>query len=75
MVSGLAFVRTEHGEFSGRSLAAIVRREYGRRAVLRRSADPNDVNFGLILEPVTWNPGAWRVLARVREAGLLSALR
>lgn len=61
------YLRTEHGEFVGRNVATVIRREYGRRARFRHSADPNDPNPGRVVEPVTWNPGTWRVLAVVRE--------
>lgn len=50
-----ATITTEHGEFSGRTVASIVRREYGRDAEFRPSADPNEPRAGIVTR---WLPKA-----------------
>ena len=56
-------IHTTHGVYTGRSLGSIVRREYGRRAVVTWAADPNDPNAGMITEAAPTDPGASNVLA------------
>lgn len=46
---GPVVITTGHGQFAGRSLSAIVRREYGRRAIVRWSLDPNCSDWGQIV--------------------------
>lgn len=52
-------------EYTGRDLGSIVRREFGRRAGVRLSADPNSPELGTV---VKWSEsaGAWEVLGIVR---------
>lgn len=54
-------------EYSGRDLGSIVRREYGRRAGILLSSDPNAPQVGTV---VRWSRsgGAWSVLGVVRWA-------
>lgn len=66
-----ATITTEHGDFTGRTVDSIIRREYGRAAYLRPSYDPNDPAVGLIVADAT-KPGdgsGWsaHVLATVRR--------
>ncbi len=51
-------------EYTGRNLGSIVRREWGRRAGVRLSADRNSPDIGVV---VTWSkPGnAWLTHGRV----------
>ncbi len=51
-------------DYSGRDLGTIVRREWGRRAGVRLSADRNAPELGHV---VTWSEpgGGWMVHARV----------
>jgi len=51
-------------EYSGRNLGSIVRREFGRRAGVRLSADRNTPEIGVV---VTWSEpgGAWITHGRV----------
>lgn len=46
----MASIRTTAGEFTGRSAETIVRREFGRTAEIRWSADRNRPNAGLIIK-------------------------
>lgn len=39
---------TNHGVYTGRTVDTIVRREYGRKAEARRSADPNSPHWGMV---------------------------
>ncbi|WP_062294196.1 hypothetical protein [Demequina phytophila] len=48
--TSLTSIRTSHGEFTGRTAATIIRREYGAKAFVLRSA-PNDPYAGTIVEP------------------------
>lgn len=52
-------------EFTGRDLATIVRREYGRRARVWFSADANDPAVGRVVQRSEAG-GAWSVLGVVR---------
>jgi hypothetical protein len=45
-------IHTTKGEYTGRSVDTIIRRVWGRNAEVRRSADPNNPNEGLIVTPV-----------------------
>jgi len=44
-----AQITTTHGEFTGRTAQSIVRREYGRRARVKWSADRNDPAAGMVV--------------------------
>lgn len=44
-----AAITTTHGEFTGRTVQTIVRREYGRTARIQWSADSNNPAAGLIV--------------------------
>ncbi|BBU22147.1 hypothetical protein [Mycobacterium xenopi] len=44
-------VKTDHGTYTGRSVDSIVRREYGRSAQARQSADPNSPIWGQVIKP------------------------
>ena len=54
-------IRTNHGEYRGRTAHSIVRREYGRTASILWSADPNSPNAGHIVRQGSY--GGWIVLA------------
>jgi len=60
-----ATIRTNHGTYTGRTVSTTVRREYGRRATVRWSADPNAPEAGLIVEPAS--TGGHLVLATLRD--------
>lgn len=63
-----AWLRTNHGEYYGQTVATIIRRVYGPKARLRAAADQNSPGIGLIVAPARTS-NAWRVLAKVWEAG------
>ena len=45
-------LHTDRGELTGRTIASVVRREYGRRAIVRVSPDPNSPTYGLVVQPI-----------------------
>ena len=59
-------ITTEHGTYTGRSVETIIRREYGRKAEFKGSADRNSPHAGLV---VRWDEraGGFHVLATVRS--------
>ena len=58
-------IYTNHGEFTGRTVESIIRREYGRKATFRPSANPNSPEAGMIVEPNAYDRQAFNVLATV----------
>lgn len=58
-------ITTTHGEFRGRTIDSIVRREYGRSAEARRSADRNAPEWGMV---VRTDEHGTHVLARIFTA-------
>ncbi|MEU4709498.1 hypothetical protein AB0G00_24040 [Nocardia salmonicida] len=56
-------MKTEHGEYTGSSVAEIVRREYGSKAEARISSEPGEDAYGRIIERN--EQGVWRGLAVV----------
>jgi hypothetical protein len=44
-----AQITTNHGTYAGRTVQSIVRREYGRRARVKWSADRNDPYAGMVV--------------------------
>ena len=63
----MATIRTNDGEFTGRTPESIVRRVYGRTATIQWSADPNSPDAGEVLGPKARALDAheWPVLARL----------
>lgn len=51
--------------FTGKSPDSIVRREFGRRAYVRPSLDPNGLEYGLVLVPSVLAPSEYHVLGAV----------
>lgn len=51
--------------YGGLTVETIVRREYGRRATVRWSADPNDPNVGQIVVPARF--GGYEVLGTIHS--------
>lgn len=62
-----AYLRTTHGEFHGQTVTSIIRRVYGRRAMLRGFSDLVEPGVGMIVRRAGHGNG-WEVLARVHEA-------
>ncbi|MFE7796994.1 hypothetical protein [Nocardia sp. NPDC057440] len=44
-------VRTNHGEFRGRSVESVIRTQYGKKAYPKHTADPNNHRWGEVLRP------------------------
>ena len=60
-----AIIRTNHGEFQGKTVESIVRRIYGRNARIEWSKDPNTIERGQIVGLKSRTANAWPVLARL----------
>jgi len=58
-------IKTTHGEYRGKNIASIVRREYGRAAAVERSADPNSPRYGQIVRASKYDQSANDVLGAV----------
>lgn len=56
-------INTSEGTFTGRSVATIIRRVWGRNAELRHSQDPNSPHVGLIVTRDRDQPSAYHVHA------------
>ena len=56
-------IHTSEGTYTGRSVATIIRRVWGRNAELRHSADPNSSHVGLIVTRDKAKPSAYHVHA------------
>ena len=52
-------------QYRGRTTDSIIRREYGKKAFLRKSSDPNSPYLGQILQPNAYQQRAYDVLATV----------
>lgn len=62
-----ASITTEHGTYTGRTVESIIRREYGRSAIVHWSSDRNAPEAGMVLSGRPGQDGA-RVLATLRRA-------
>ncbi|MBU8841234.1 hypothetical protein [Mycolicibacterium goodii] len=45
-----ASITTDHGTYTGRTVASIIRREFGRKAYVQWSPDPSRPTAGVILQ-------------------------
>lgn len=52
-------LKTSKGAFEGRSADSIIRREFGRGAYLRYSADRNNPDMGLIVKDAPKMGSGW----------------
>ena len=51
--------------FTGKRPDTIIRREFGHRAFVRPSTDPNGLEYGLVLVPDIRQPHTYHVLGTV----------
>ena len=58
-------ISTDRGEFTGRSVDSIVRREFGRAAEVRRNVDPNSPTYGMVVKADRHQVAAWHVLGTI----------
>lgn len=61
-----ATIDTSKGTFTGRTIDSIVRREFGRTAEVRVSADPNSPTYGMAVKAA--RHGGYDVLATIYSA-------
>ena len=60
-------IHTTHGVYTGRSVETIIRREYGRKASVRWTADANNPAAGMIVEWVRADGDVYNVLATLHR--------
>lgn len=58
-------IDTSKGAFAGRTIDSIVRREFGRTAEVRVSADPNSQTYGMVVKADRHQVSAYHVLATI----------
>ena len=56
---------TSRGRFLGRNVDTIVRREFGRAAEVRVSADPNNPTYGTVVKADRLQVAAWHVIGTI----------
>lgn len=69
-----ASITTDHGTYTGRTVASIIRREFGRKAYVQWSPDPSRPTAGVILQRFCprWNYSSWRGCTATRASWTMS---